>query len=171
MKLKNLLLATTLVTTSLIANEFVGYNEIASKLIKENKKAGNYASIEDVKKALDSKDWIVADVRTQLEWASARIKGSVRVGRQAPEKALANFALDDDDNFVKQNLIVVCNTAKRASIEAETFKLMGFKTVKIFDIYSWIDTCNPVTTGYSSKKYKAGTKNKFGQMKAEHCYK
>lgn len=171
MKIKTLLLAGIITSTTLFANSFVDYKTMSSKLVEENKKAGNYATIEDVKKAINSKDWIVADVRTQLEWAAGRIKGSTRIGRQAPEKALANYALDDDDNFVKQNLIVICNSAKRAAIEAQTFRLMGFKQVKIFDFYSWIDSCNPVVTNYSSKKNKTGTKNKFGQVKAAHCYK
>ena len=171
MKLKSLLLTGILLSTSVFANEFIDYKTMSSNLVKENKKAGNYATITEVKAAIASKDWIVADVRTQLEWAAGRIKGSVRIGRQAPEKALANFALNDDDKFVKQNLIVICNSAKRASIEAETFRKMGFKQVKVFDLYSWIDACNPTVTGYSSKKYKAGTKNKFGQVKAAHCYK
>ena len=171
MKIKNLLLVGVLATTSLFANDFIDYSTMATKLVKANKKSGNYATIEEVKAAIASKDWVVADVRTQLEWEAGRIKGTVRIGRQNPETALANFVLDDDDNFVKQNLIVICNSAKRASIEAETFKLMGFKQVKVFDLYSWIDSCNPITTGLSSKKYKTGTKNKFGQMKAAHCYK
>jgi rhodanese-related sulfurtransferase len=171
MKLKTLLIAGMITSTSLLANSFVDYKTMSSKLVAENKKAGNYATIEQVKAAINSKDWVVADVRTNIEWAAGRIKGSVRVGRQAPEKAIANHVLDDDDNFVKQNIIVVCNSAKRASIEAQTFKLMGFKNVKIFDFYSWVDSCNPIVTNYSSKKNKAGTKNKFGQVKAAHCYK
>jgi len=171
MKIKTLLIAGMITSSTLFANSFIDYKTMSSKLVAENKKAGNYATIEEVKTALTSKDWIVADVRTQLEWAAGRIKGSVRIGRQAPEKALANYALDDNDKFVKQNLIVICNSAKRASVEAQTFRLMGFKNVKVFDFYSWVDSCNPIVTNYSSKKNKAGTKNKFGQVKAAHCYK
>ncbi|MDZ7819505.1 MAG: hypothetical protein U5K55_13280 [Aliarcobacter sp.] len=48
---------------------------------------------------------------------------------------------------------------------------MGFKTVKIYDLYSWIDECNPVTTKYSSHEDKTGTKQKFGDYYAEHCKK
>jgi len=102
---------------------------------------------------------------------AARIKGSYRIGRQAPEKQFSSVVLDDDDNFIKKNIIVVCNSAARASLEAETFRKMGFDTVKIYDIYSWIDECNPVSTGYSGKKDKGGTKNKFGAFTAEHCKK
>lgn len=171
MKLKSLLLISILGVSSLFAQDFIDYKSLSSKLIKEDKKAGNYASDEDVKKALKAKDWLVVDVRTKEEWSSAHIKGSARVGRQAPEKALELFVYDIDDNFVKKNLIVVCNTAKRASIEAQTFRKMGFNQVKIYDIYSWIDNCNPVATGYSSKKDKSGTKNKFGFYYAEHCKK
>lgn len=171
MKIHSLILASLLATSSLFATTFNDYKAVSTKLINEEKKNGNYASVEDVKKALNSKDWLVVDVRTKEEWFAARIKGSVRVGRQAPEKALANFVLDDDDNFVKQNLIVVCNSAKRAAIEAQAFKLMGFKNVKVFDLYTWIDSCNEVVNQYSSKKHKKGTKNKFGAFKAAHCYK
>lgn len=105
------------------------------------------------------------------EWSAAHIKGTVRIGRQAPEKALELYALDDNGKFVKQNLIVICNSASRASIEAETFKKMGFKTVKIYDLYSWIDKCNPVITKYTVHKDKAGTGLKFGDFYAEHCKK
>ena len=55
MKLKNLLLASTLISSSLLANEFVDYKTMSSKLVKENKKAGNYATVEDVKMQLPLK--------------------------------------------------------------------------------------------------------------------
>lgn len=171
MKVKSLLIISLLSVSSLFAQDFIDYKQLANNLINENKKAGNYATDEEVKKALEAKDWLVVDVRTKEEWASSHIKGSARVGRQAPEKALELFVYDENENFVKKNLIVICNTAKRAAIEAETFKKMGFSQVKIYDIYSWIDNCNPVSTGYSSKKNKAGTKNKFGQFYAQHCKK
>ncbi len=170
--MKKLLFLTFVMLTTLVsANEFISYSELTKKLKAENKKAGNYATADEVKKALASKNWIVADVRTIEEWNAAHLKGSVRVGRQAPEEFLASTVLDLDDNFVKQNMIVVCNSASRASIEAAVFRQMGFKTVKIYDIYSWIDECNPVQTGYSRKKDKSGTKQKFGAFLAEHCYK
>ncbi len=171
MKLTKIILLLALGISSAFSSEFKSYKQIATELIQENKAAGNYATIEDVKKALKAKDWLVADVRTKEEWAAAHIKGAVRVGRQAPEKALELFVYDLDDNFIKQNLIVVCNSAKRASIEAQTFKQMGFKNVKIFDLYSWIDECNPVVTNYSVKKDKEGTGLKFGAFYAEHCRK
>lgn len=171
MKLRGICLALLLATTTIFASEFVNYKDLSTKLKNEAKKAGNYATTQEVKKALKSKDWLVADVRTLEEWSAAFIKGSVRAGRQAPENALALYALDDDDNFIKPNLIVVCNSAARASIEAETFKQMGFKTVKIYDLYSWIDECNPVVTKYTVKKDKAGMNLKFGNFYAEHCKK
>jgi len=102
---------------------------------------------------------------------SSEYQGSFRIGRQSPEKALESIVLDDNDKFVKKNLIVICNSASRASIEAQTFRKMGFKQVKVYDLYSWIDECNPVVTGYSKKKDKSGTKNKFGMFKAAHCSK
>ncbi|XOB62142.1 rhodanese-like domain-containing protein [Campylobacterota bacterium DY0563] len=172
MTIKGIVLAFLLgATSSLFASDFVNYSDLTKKLKAEEKKAGNYATTAEVKKALTAKDWLVADVRTMEEWSGAHIKGSVRVGRQAPEKGLELFALDDDENFVKPNLIVVCNSAARASIEAQTFKQMGFKTVKIYDLYSWIDECNPVVTKYTVKKDKSGTGLKFGNFYAEHCKK
>ncbi len=111
-----------------------------------------YATTNEVKAALKSKDWIVADVRTMEEWSAAHIKGAVRIGRQSPEKGLELYALNDDDKFVKKNLIVVCNSAARASIESQVFRQMGFEKVKIYDLYSWIDECNPVVTKYTVKK-------------------
>lgn len=171
MKLTNILLATTLLATAATASEFVSYKELTKQLKKAEQKAGNYATAADVKKALKAKDWAVVDVRTIEEWNSANIRGSYRVGRQAPEAALNSIVLDDEDNFIKDNLIVVCNSASRASIEAQAFRQMGFKNVKIYDIYNWIDQCNPVATGYTNKKDKSGTKNKFGMFKAEHCSK
>lgn len=169
MKLKAVILTLLLATSSLFAGEFIDYNKLSSILKKENKANGTYASTQDVKNALKSKDWLVADVRTMEEWSAAHIKGAVRIGRQAPEKGLALHALDMDDNFVKQNVIIVCNSAARASIEAETIKKMGFKQVKVYDLYSWIDECNPVVTKYTVKKDKGGTGLKFGNFYAEHC--
>jgi len=158
-------------STSLLANDFVDYDTLSKKLKMQNKQEGNYATTQEVKDALKDKNWLVADVRTMEEWAGAHIKGSVRVGRQSPEKAFELFALDDDDNFVKQNLIVVCNSAARASIEAQTFRQMGFKKVKVYDLYSWIDECNPVVTKYTVKKDSEGTGLRFGSFYAEHCKK
>lgn len=171
MRLKNILLASALLSSGLMASEFIPYKQLGKDLKAQEKKDGNFATLEEVKKALKSKDWAVVDVRTQLEWAAASIPGSYRVGREAPEKALEAIVLDDNDKFVKDKLIVICNSASRASIEAQTFRKMGFKEVKIYDMYSWIDECNPVVTGYSKKHDKKGTKNKFGMFKAEHCYK
>ncbi len=169
MFLRSLALSAALLATSATASDFVDYKGLTKQLKAEAKKAGNVATAADVKKALEAKDWIVADVRTMEEWQAAHIKGSQRVGRQAPEKALENFVLNDEGKFVKDKIIVVCNSASRASIEAETFKKMGFKKVMIYDLYSWIDECNPVGTGYSKKSDKHGTKNKFGMFYAEHC--
>ena len=172
MKLKAILLGLTLgMASTLLAGEFVSYKELSTKLKKENKKAGNYATSDEVKKALKAKDWVVADVRTMEEWSAAHIKGAVRVGRQASEKGIALHALDDDDKLIKPNVIVVCNSAARASIEAQTFRQMGFDTVKIYDLYSWIDECNPVVTKYTVKKDKGGMNLKFGNFYAEHCKK
>jgi len=171
MKLKAICLALLLVGSSLFAAEFVSYEQLSTKLKADNKKAGNYATTEEVKKALKSKDWLVADVRTMEEWSAAHMKGAVRVGRQSSEKAIALFALDDDDKLIKPNLIVVCNSAARASIEAQTFRQMGFDKVKVYDLYSWIDECNPVVTKYTVKKDKGGMNLKFGNFYAEHCKK
>lgn len=172
MKLKVIFTVLVLgMASTILAGEFVSYKELSTKLKKENKKAGNYATADEVKKALKSKDWLVADVRTMEEWSAAHMKGAVRVGRQASEKGVALHALDDDDKLVKPNLIVVCNSGARASIEAQTFRQMGFDTVKIYDLYSWIDECNPVVTKYTVKKDKGGMNLKFGNFYAEHCKK
>lgn len=171
MKVKAICLGLLLVGSSLLAGEFVDYKKLSNQLKAQNKKSGNFATSKDVKKALKSKDWIVADVRTMEEWAAAHIKGAVRIGRQAPEKGLELYALDDDGKFIKKNVIVVCNSAARASIEAETIRKMGFNKVKVFDLYSWIDECNPVVTKYTVKKDKKGLNLKFGAFYAEHCKK
>ncbi len=171
MKLTNILFATTLMASATYASEFISYKGLTTKLKAEAKKTGTIATAKEVKHALKAKDWAVVDVRTQLEWAAASIKGSTRIGRQSPEKALESVVLNDDDKFVKNKIIIICNSASRASIEAQTFRQMGFKEVKIYDMYSWIDECNPITTGYSKKKDKKGTKNKFGSFYAEHCKK
>ena len=171
MKLRAIGLGILFSASVLFANDFVDYSALSKKLKEQIKKEGNYATTEEVKEALQAKDWIVGDVRTMEEWSAAHIKGAVRIGRQAPEKGLELFALDDDGNFKKPNLIIVCNSAARASIEAQTLKMMGFKTVKIYDLYSWIDECNPVVTKYTVKKDKGGTGLKFGNFYAEHCKK
>ncbi len=171
MKLTNILLATTLLAGAATASDFIGYKDLTKQLKSEAKKNGTMATTADVKKAIAADDWAVVDVRTMEEWSAAHIKGTSRVGRQAPEKAFENIVLDDNNKFVKNKLIVVCNTASRASIEAETFKKMGFKEVKIYSINSWIDQCNPVVNKYSKAKDKQGTKIKFGHFYAEHCKK
>lgn len=171
MRLVKLLSAIALTFGLANASGFVDYSSLAKGLKAEHKKAGTFATSKDVKKALNAKDWIVADVRTMEEWSAAYIKGSQRIGRQAPEKALENFVTDLDGKFVKDKIIIVCNSASRASIEAETIKKMGFKKVLIFDLYSWIDECNPVVTKYTVKKDKGGQNLKFGNFYAEHCKK
>ena len=135
------------------------------------KKNGLYATTDEVKMALKEKDWAVVDVRTAEEWAGAFIKGSQRVGRETSEVAIENFVTDDDGKLIKDKIIVVCNSAARASIEAQTFRQMGFKTVKIYDLYSWIDECNPVVTKYTVKNDRSGTGLNFGEYYAEHCKK
>ena len=171
MKLSKIIVCTSLLAGTLFAAEFVNYDKLSKSLKEEAKKSGNYASTEEVKKALNEKEWAVVDVRTAEEWAAGFIAGTQRVGREAPEKALEGIVLDDNEKFVKDKLIVVCNTASRAAIEAEAFKKMGFSTVKIYDMHKWIDECNPVTTKYSGAEDKTGTKNKFGNFYAEHCKK
>ena len=133
MRLGKILVASLLVFSSIFASEFINYDAFSKKLKEEAKQSGMMASTQEVKDALNAKDWAVVDVRTMEEWSGAAIKGSFRVGREAPEKALENIVLDDDNKFIKNNLIVVCNTASRAAIEAQAFKQMGFKTVKIYD--------------------------------------
>lgn len=171
MKLANILLAASLMAGAASASEYVNYKGLTKQLKDEAKKNGQIATTADVKAALASKDWAVVDVRTMEEWQAARIEGSTRIGRQSPEKALDAVVLNDEDKFVKNNLIVVCNTASRAAIEAEAFRKMGFKEVKIYPLVSWIDECNPVVNMYSSHENKHGTKHKFGKMYAEHCKK
>ena len=171
MKLVKVFIASSLLFGSLFASEFISYDDLSKKLKEEAKQSGMMATTQEVKDALNAKDWAVVDVRTMEEWAGASIKGSFRVGRETPEKALENIVLDDNDKFVKDKLIVVCNTASRAVIEAQAFKQMGFKTVKIYDLYSWIDECNPVVTKYTVKNDRSGTGLNFGEYYAEHCKK
>ena len=171
MKLLKVLAIGALLSTSLFSAEFVDYSKFSKKLIKQEISNGTMATTQEVKDALEAKDWAVVDVRTMEEWAGAAIKGSSRIGREAPEKALENIVLDDDEKFVKDKIIVVCNTASRAAIEAQAFRQMGFTTVKIYEINKWIDECNPVVTKYTAGEHKEGTKTKFGSYYAEHCKK
>ena len=171
MKFSKIIVCASLLVSSLFAAEFVNYDKLSKNLKEEAKKSENYASTEEMKKALTEKDWAVVDVRTAEEWAAGFIAGTQRVGREAPEKALEGIVLDDNGKFIKDKLIVVCNTASRASIEAEAFRKMGFTTVKIYDIHKWIDECNPITTKYSPAVDKTGTNKKFGDYYAEYCKK
>jgi rhodanese-related sulfurtransferase len=171
MKLTKVLLGLGFLATTIFANDFVDYKTLTKQLKAEAKKSGLYATTDEVKAALKAKDWAVVDVRQPEEWAGAYIQGSQRVGRQTPEIAIENFVTDDNGKLIKDKIIVVCNSAARASIQAQTFKQMGFKTVKIYDLYSWIDECNPVVTKYTVKQDKSGTGLKFGNFYAEHCKK
>ena len=171
MQFSKIIVCASLLVSSLFAADFVNYDKLSKNLKEEAKKSENYASTEEMKKALTEKDWAVVDVRTAEEWAAGFIAGTQRVGREAPEKALEGIVLDDNGKFIKDKLIVVCNTASRASIEAEAFRKMGFTTVKIYDIHKWIDECNPITTKYSSAVDKTGTNKKFGDYYAEYCKK
>lgn len=171
MRFAKIVLSIGLISSSLFSSDFINYENLSKSLKADAKKNGLYATTDEVKMALEAKDWIVVDVRTPEEWAGAFIKGSQRVGRQNPEVAIENFVTDDNGKLVKDKVIVVCNSASRASIEAQTFRQMGFKTVKIYDLYSWIDQCNPVVTKYTVKKDKSGTGLNFGNFYAEHCKK
>jgi rhodanese-related sulfurtransferase len=156
--------------SSMSGGEFISYHQLADKLLQENIKKGLRATTDEVKEAIKTKKVLVVDVRTEIEWAGAHIKGSVRVGRQTPELAIANFVLDDDDKFIHEKLIVVCNTAHRASMAAVIFRKMGFKEVKVYALDEWIDECNPIATKYSTQRYKEGRNKKFGQFYSEACY-
>ncbi|SFZ98009.1 hypothetical protein MNB_SV-5-1669 [hydrothermal vent metagenome] len=171
MKIINTMLVASVLMSGSYAAEFISFHQLGDKLIAENIKNGLRASTDDVKKALKSKDTAVVDVRSEVEWAGAHIQGSFRVGRQSPEKAVANFVLDDDDKLVKDKLIVVCNTTHRASIVAQTFREMGFTEVKIYPIDEWIDECNPIVTKYSRQLYTEGKDHKFGEFYSEKCNK
>ena len=171
MKFSKIVLSLGLLASSLFASEFINYDDLSKSLKDDAKKNGLYATTDEVKMALKEKDWAVVDVRTAEEWAGAFIKGSQRVGRETSEVAIENFVTDDDGKLIKDKIIVVCNSAARASIEAQTFKQMGFKTVKIYDLYSWIDECNPVVTKYTVKNDRSGTGLNFGEYYAEHCKK
>ena len=171
MKFSKIVLSMGLLASSLFANEFINYDNLSKSLKDDAKKNGLYATTDEVKMALKEEDWAVVDVRTAEEWAGAFIKGSQRVGRETSEVAIENFVTDDDGKLIKDKIIVVCNSAARASIEAQTFRQMGFKTVKIYDLYSWIDECNPVVTKYTVKNDRSGTGLNFGEYYAEHCKK
>jgi rhodanese-related sulfurtransferase len=172
MRLKPISLVFILGLTFAMADAFVGYRELAKDCKINLKNENRYASSKDVINALNNPEsWIVADVRTKGEWNSAHIEGSFRIGRDSPEEMLANYALDYDNNFKRKNIILVCNTGDRASLEALVISKMGFKKVMVYDIYSWIDECQPFKTGYSNKRDKDGTGKRFGLFKAEHCYK
>jgi len=171
MKLMKTLVLTGMLISSTMAADFIPYKVMATKLLEQNNKEGLRATSDDVKKAIKSKDTAVVDVRTPEEWAGAHIKGTFRVGRQTPEMAIENFVLDDDDKLVKTKLIVVCNTAHRASLEAVIFRKMGFTEVKVYPIDEWIDECNPVVTKYSRQQYSGGKDHKFGEFYAEGCKK
>lgn len=171
MKFTKIVLSMSLLASTLLSAELVDYGALSKSLKAEAKKNGLYATADEVKMAIAAKDWAVVDVRTEEEWAGGYIKGSQRVGRQAPEKAIENFVTSDDGKLVKDKIIVVCNTASRASIDAQKFRQMGFTTVKIYDLHNWIDQCNPIVTKYSNAEDKNGTGNKFGNFYAEHCKK
>ena len=169
MKLLKVIIMGTLFASMSFSAAFIPYEKMAGKLLNENTKKGLRATTEEVKKALHSKDTAVVDVRTMEEWAGAHIQGSMRVGRQSPEKAIELFVLDDDDKLVKDKLIVICNTAHRASIQAMIFRKMGFTEVKVYPIDEWIDECNPIVTKYSRQEYRDGKHHKFGAFYAEGC--
>ena len=170
MKLHKIILGMMIIVNTMMAGTFVSYHQMADKLLQENIKNGMRATTDEVKEALKTKKALLVDVRTAEEWAGAHIKGSVRVGRQIPEMAIANFVLDDDDKLIYDNLIVVCNTGHRASLEAEIFRKMGFKQVKVYALDEWIDECNPIATKYSTQRYKEGRNKKFGLFYSEACY-
>jgi len=108
MKLHKIILGLMIIVNAMMAGEFISYHQMADKLLQENIKNGMRATTDEVKEAIKTKNALVVDVRTAEEWAGAHIKGSVRVGRQTPEMAIANFVLDDDDKLIYDNLIVVC---------------------------------------------------------------
>lgn len=152
-------------------SQFLEYSALTKKLKAKHVEAGTYATTEQVKKALKADDWLVVDVRNDNEWSAAYIEGTKRVGRQNPERIIKNFCLDFGDDFTRDKVIVLCNSAARASIVAEAFKVMGFKIVMIYDIYTWIDECNEISNDYTIMSSRKGTGLKFGTFKASHCKK
>jgi rhodanese-related sulfurtransferase len=171
MKLGKVILAASLCFGVVNAGDFVDYKGLTHKLKEDAKKNGEIASTDEVKKALASADWAVVDVRTMDEWQAAFIPGSQRIGRESPEKGLENIVLNDDGKFVKPNIVVVCNTASRAVIEAQAFRQMGFNTVKVYGIETWMKECNPVNNWYSNVEVDKKTKAKFGTVLPAYCAK
>ena len=67
MNIKGIVLAFLLgATSSLLASDFVNYNDLSKKLKAEEKKAGNYATTDEVKKALTAKDWDTLFLEQQI---------------------------------------------------------------------------------------------------------
>ena len=93
MKIGKVIIVSSLLAISLFGAEFKSYDALSKSLKEEAKKEGTLASTQDVKDALASKEWAVVDVRTMEEWSAGSIAGSMRVGREAPEKALENIVL------------------------------------------------------------------------------
>jgi rhodanese-related sulfurtransferase len=167
MKLGKVILIAGLCLGAANAADFVDYKKLSHGLKEKAKAEGQIATTAEVKEALKAKDWAVVDIRTMDEWNGAHIDGSQRIGREAPEKALESIVLDDNNKFVKENLVVVCNTASRAVIEAQAFRQMGFKNVKVYGIETWMEECNPTKNWYSNVANK--DKRKLGNYLPEHC--
>ena len=70
---------------------------------------------------------VVIDVRTPEEYAVGHLAGAINIDQQVIAQRIASAGISKDDE-----LILYCNTGRRAGIARTTLMAMGFKRVANF---------------------------------------
>jgi len=95
------------------------------KVVDDAKTRIREASVEETRKALQTRSARVIDVREDHEWNEAHIKGAEHLGKGIIERDIEKFAPDKSSN-----LILYCGGGYRAALAADSLQRMGYTNVR-----------------------------------------
>ena len=107
-------------------------------------------NIQDVKKAIDSKeDVVILDVRDPDEYGAAHIPGAVNISRGLLEFSIWSVVTDKN-----AKIYVYCKTGARAALATKQLNEFGYKNAMSVDtgVIAWIKAGYPVQTSIADNE-------------------
>jgi rhodanese-related sulfurtransferase len=95
------------------------------KIVDDAKSRIREASVEETRKALNTRAARVIDVREDNEWEEAHIKGAEHLGKGIIERDIETVAPDK-----ASELILYCGGGFRAALAADSLQRMGYSNVR-----------------------------------------
>lgn len=144
-------------TLDIAQQEFRGYKPGTKEMRAKIKKAGKFASADEVEEILTGKkpDWVVVDIRKPKQALGGYIeidgKRLLSVGRQQPSTIMGKkmMKIVDKKNIVEaapKNIVVLCRSGMKSSFDYASYAAAGFNDVKIASIMNWAKSCRPLKT-------------------------